>query len=209
MHTALDDMVYLDDLDVQQAFQEVTIRDLTLVLRRASGPVKWKIWSNLPEKIWGMIQEDLGRLDSFPDKEIEDARHRLAEALRRLKERERQNLEAVAEIYAGFERGDGQPFLDALSEDADMKLPGGEGSVPGNGTSHGPGEVGFLRVTDEVMEIAMSEPQEFIAHGDKVVVLGQERGRLKSTGQTVEMDWAHVYTFRDEKIVRVRGYRGE
>ena len=209
MHTALDDMVYMDDLDVQQAFQEVTIRDLTLVLRRASGPVKWKIWSNLPEKIWGMIQEDLGRLDSFPDKEIEDARHRLAEALRRLKEKERENLEAVVEIYAGFERGDGQPFLDALSEDVDMKLPGGEESVPGNGISHGPGEVGFLRVTDEVMEIAMSEPQEFIAQGDKVVVLGQERGRLKSTGQTVETDWAHVYTLREGEIVRVRGYRGE
>jgi len=34
----------------------------------------------------------------------------------------------------------------------------------------------------------MFEPQEFVAQGDTVVVLGREAGRVKSTGRTANIE---------------------
>jgi uncharacterized protein len=44
----------------------------------------------------------------------------------------------------------------------------------------------------------------FVAQGDKVVVLGYERSIAKSTGRSLEQEWAHVYTLRDGKIAEGR-----
>lgn len=57
--------------------------------------------------------------------------------------------------------------------------------------------------TEEMLEF---QPQEFIAEGDKVVVLGHGRWRAKSTGQTAESDWVHVFTRRNGKTVSFREY---
>jgi ketosteroid isomerase-like protein len=39
-----------------------------------------------------------------------------------------------------------------------------------------------------------------------VIVLGDERMRVKSTGKTFEMGWADIYTFRNALICRFREY---
>ena len=46
------------------------------------------------------------------------------------------------------------------------------------------------------------EPQEFVAQGDTVVVLGHYRFRPKTTGIAYDTDWAMVWWFRDGKIVK-------
>ena len=51
-----------------------------------------------------------------------------------------------------------------------------------------------------------SSSHDYIAQGDKVVVLGHERQRVKATGLTVENDFAMVFTIRDGKIARFRNY---
>ena len=49
-------------------------------------------------------------------------------------------------------------------------------------------------------------PREFIAQGDKVVVLGQERFRVKATGRSVENEWAHGWTLREGRAARFYEY---
>jgi uncharacterized protein len=61
-------------------------------------------------------------------------------------------------------------------------------------------------VLGESVEFEQFEPQEYIAQGDKVVVLGHERQRVKATGEVVEDDWAMVFTLRGGKITKFRNY---
>ena len=50
------------------------------------------------------------------------------------------------------------------------------------------------------IDIAFFEPAEFIAQGDKVVVLGSSKATVKSTSRSYETDWVHVFTVKDGKV---------
>jgi uncharacterized protein len=45
---------------------------------------------------------------------------------------------------------------------------------------------------------------EFLESGDRVVVLGAYRGRAKTTGKDFTAQFAHVWTLRSGKIVRLQ-----
>lgn len=47
---------------------------------------------------------------------------------------------------------------------------------------------------------------KYLAKGDKVIVLGYERQRIRETGRVVETDWAMVFVVRDGRIARFRNY---
>ena len=42
--------------------------------------------------------------------------------------------------------------------------------------------------------------------GDRVVGAYRQRGRAKATGMPLEMDFAQVWTFRDDKLIRMEMY---
>ena len=44
------------------------------------------------------------------------------------------------------------------------------------------------------------EPREFIAQGDKVVVLGRSSATVRATGKSYSTDWVHLFTVADGKI---------
>ena len=47
---------------------------------------------------------------------------------------------------------------------------------------------------------------EFVAQGDKVVVLGHYVWHVKATGKVWESDFAHVVSVRDGKVRRFQEY---
>ena len=49
-------------------------------------------------------------------------------------------------------------------------------------------------------------PKEFIAEGDKVVVVGNATWLTKPTGRSFDSPWVHVMTIRDGKIARFEAY---
>ncbi|MGH9820493.1 MAG: nuclear transport factor 2 family protein, partial [Pyrinomonadaceae bacterium] len=62
-------------------------------------------------------------------------------------------------------------------------------------------EVGeFFKLLNESEDISYFEPKEFIAQGDKVVVLGRSKAVVKSTGRSYETDWVHIFSVHDGKI---------
>jgi ketosteroid isomerase-like protein len=64
----------------------------------------------------------------------------------------------------------------------------------------------FFRTFGQDAEFEVFEPWEYIAKGNKVVVLGHERQRIKATGRVVETDWAMVFSLRDGRITRFRNF---
>ena len=47
-----------------------------------------------------------------------------------------------------------------------------------------------------------AEPREFVDAGDKVFVLGTQRGKAKDTGNTFEVPYVHVFWTADGKVTR-------
>ncbi len=82
-----------------------------------------------------------------------------------------------------------------------------QADIPFGGRYHGHEQVAqFFATIRETVKAEQFEPQEFIAKGDKVVVLGHERIRVKSNGRTCETDWVHVFTLRNGKVVKIHVY---
>jgi uncharacterized protein len=52
----------------------------------------------------------------------------------------------------------------------------------------------------ESLEPQQFELQEYIAQGNKVVVLGYQRGKAKSTGRPNEIDFVHLWSLRDGRL---------
>lgn len=80
-------------------------------------------------------------------------------------------------------------------------------TLPGGGDLHGPLEVlEFLDTMSGLWEDPHPEPEEFLAAGDKLVVLGTWRGRARSTGVDVAVPFVHVQQFRAGKLAYFRTY---
>ena len=120
---------------------------------------------------------------------------------------EQQNLDVVQQqVYAAFGRGDIPTILNALAYDVDWQSPG-PATIPWAGVWRGRDQVArWFTVIGETAEFEEFTPQEFFARGDKVMVLGYERFRIKSTGRTVANELAQVYMLHEGKIVRFREY---
>lgn len=58
----------------------------------------------------------------------------------------------------------------------------------------------FFASVDDHEEFLKFDPAEFIAQGDKVVVLGDFLCRAKATNKQYATDFAHILTFKDGKI---------
>ena len=120
---------------------------------------------------------------------------------------EQENVRAVLAAYAAFGRGDIQAILDSLTDDVEWVLPGPPEVLPFAGVRRGREQVSqFFTVLAETLTLEQFEPREFIAQGDKVVVLGRSRDRMKATGRVVENEWAAVFTLRAGKIARYQVY---
>jgi ketosteroid isomerase-like protein len=47
---------------------------------------------------------------------------------------------------------------------------------------------------------------EFVARGDRVLVIGFARGKIKATNKTFEDDWIFAITVRDGRLTNIREY---
>jgi uncharacterized protein len=119
---------------------------------------------------------------------------------------EQQNTQLVQRTYGSFRDGDIPALLDSLSEGVRWVTAEIEG-VPTGGTRRGPEQVGeFFRILSDTQESRGLELSEFVAQGDKVVVLGHYVWHVKATGKVWESDFAHVLTVRDGKVTGFQEY---
>ncbi len=119
---------------------------------------------------------------------------------------EQQNVQVVEGIYAAYGRGDMAACLDAVTDDIEWVIPG-PSDLPIAGTFRGKaGLQEWLGEVMETMQFRVFEPREFIAQGDKVVVLVYSEIVFPRTGRDVAGTEVHVWTVRDGKVARHQSY---
>ena len=116
------------------------------------------------------------------------------------------NVELVQRAYAAFGSGNLQELLGMMSPDIVWEFPASN-IIPWAGTFKGLGEVArFVALLMEHSEPEAFEPLHLVASEDRVVALGRERFRVKSTGRSWACEWAHAFTVRDGKVATFREY---
>lgn len=118
---------------------------------------------------------------------------------------EQENLQRVQGAYAAFGRGDIPAFMDILADDIEWVLPG-PADVPLFGTFRGKAGVQqWLGTMGQSVQFRAFEPREFIAQGDKVMVLLHGESTITRTNRDVVSDGVHVLTLRNGNLVRFVG----
>jgi ketosteroid isomerase-like protein len=119
---------------------------------------------------------------------------------------EKENTALVQQAYALFGRGDIAGVLKLLSPDVVWQLTKVE-NVPFTGRFEGPEGVGrFFANLAAAVDIVKFEPHEFLAQGDKVVVLGESLFKRKEYGNEFGSKWAHVITVVDGQLKQFDDY---
>lgn len=119
---------------------------------------------------------------------------------------EQQNKALIEKTYQDFKKGDLQSYLTAFAENVEWQLPE-TGDIPYAGIHTGRKQFEqFLSKLLESQEILEYQPQEFISKGNKVIVMGKFLGRTTDTGKEFDLNWIHIYTVRDGKIIGFREY---
>lgn len=116
-------------------------------------------------------------------------------------------LQVVQDLYSAFGRGDMAAILGLLDENVDWHFVARPEDIPFAGWRHGhQAMVAFFRTVAETCDVLEFGPHEVMSFDDKVLSLGHERVRVKTTGRLFESDWAHLFTVREGKVVRLREY---
>jgi ketosteroid isomerase-like protein len=114
------------------------------------------------------------------------------------------NIQTVKNFFAAIGRGDREALVALVAEDIEWIIPGED--WPLAGTRHGhAGLADLLETASKSMETS-TEPREFIAQGDRVLVVGFARGKIKATNKTFEDDWIFAITVRDGRLTNIREY---
>jgi uncharacterized protein len=94
------------------------------------------------------------------------------------------NVQTVKDFFAAIGRGDREGLLALVAEDIEWIIPGED--WPLAGTRHGrAGLADLLETASKTME-TFTEHREYVAQGDRVLVIGFAKGKVKATNRTFE-----------------------
>jgi len=116
-----------------------------------------------------------------------------------------ENVQIVKNFLAALGRRDKQGLLALSAEDIEWIIPGENWPLAGTHRGHA-GLADVLQKANETVETSYPEPPEFIAQGDRVVVVGFATGRIKATNKTFEDHWVFAITVRNGKLTNIREY---
>jgi ketosteroid isomerase-like protein len=114
------------------------------------------------------------------------------------------NIQTVKDFFAAIGRGDREALLALVAEDIEWIVPGEDWPLAGTHRGHA-GLADLLETASKSIETS-TEPREFVAQGDRVLVVGFARGKIKATNKTFEDDWIFAITVRDGRLTNIREY---
>ena len=115
------------------------------------------------------------------------------------------NVQIVKDFLAALGRRDKQGLLALSAEDIEWIIPGEDWPLAGTHRGH-TGLADLLQKAFDAVETSYPEPPEFVAQGDRVLVVGFARGKIKATNKTFEDDWIFAITVRDGRLTNIREY---
>lgn len=112
----------------------------------------------------------------------------------------------VRGAYQASAQGDTSALMNLLAADVVWSLPQMKG-VPFAGEWHGrEGVAKFFAAVAQSQEVLEFQPEQFIAQGETVVVLGYFIMRVKATGRISRSQWAHIWTLAGKQVSRFQEY---
>ena len=118
---------------------------------------------------------------------------------------EKENAALVQQGYSLFSKGDIPGVVKLMSPNVTWDAM--SSNAPFAGRYQGPEGVGrFFSKFTESVEYLKHEAREFIAQGDKVVVLGESRYRARGQTEEFDTEWVDVLTVENGKIASYRRY---
>jgi ketosteroid isomerase-like protein len=117
----------------------------------------------------------------------------------------KENVQVVKDFFAAIAAYDKRDLLALVAADFEWIIPG-EG-WPLAGTHRGHAELSaVLQKASEEMETTYPTPPEFVAQGDRVLVVGVATGKIKATNKPFKDDWVFDITVRNGKLTKIREY---
>jgi uncharacterized protein len=114
------------------------------------------------------------------------------------------NVQTVKDFFAAIGRGDREGLLALVAEDVEWIIPGEDWPLAGTRRGYA-GLADLLETASKTME-TFTEPREYVAQGDRVLVIGFARGKVKATNSTFEDHFVFAITVHDGKLTKIREY---
>jgi ketosteroid isomerase-like protein len=114
------------------------------------------------------------------------------------------NVQTVKDFFAAIGRGDREDLLALVAEDIEWIIPGEDWPLAGTRRGHA-GLADLLETASKKMETS-TEPREYVAQGDRVLVVGVATGKIKATNKPFKDDWVFAITVRNGKVTKIREY---
>ncbi|MGO7448470.1 nuclear transport factor 2 family protein [Rhizobium ruizarguesonis] len=114
------------------------------------------------------------------------------------------NIQTVKDFFAAIGSSDREALLALVAEDIEWIIPGKDWPLAGTHRGHA-GLAKLLETAFRSIETS-TQPREFVAQGDRVLVVGFAKGKIKATNKTFEDDWVFAITVRDGRLTNIREY---
>ena len=111
----------------------------------------------------------------------------------------------MKDFFAAVGSGDKQRLLSLVAENIEWIVPGEDWPLAGTHRGHA-GLTDLLQKASETLETSYPEPFEFVAQGDRVLVIGFAKGKIIATDKTFEDDWVFAITVQNGKLTNIREY---
>jgi uncharacterized protein len=115
------------------------------------------------------------------------------------------NVQIVKDFFAAMGSGDEQALLALSAADIEWIIPGEDWALAGTHRGHA-GLAGLLQKASDMGETSFPKPPEFVAQGDRVLVVGFATGKIKATNKTFEDNWVFDIIVRNGKVTNIREY---
>jgi ketosteroid isomerase-like protein len=113
------------------------------------------------------------------------------------------NVQIVKDWFAAM-GSDMQRLLALSDENIEWIIPGEDWPLAGTHRGHA-GLTDMLQKAS-ALETSYPGPPEYVAQGDRVLVIGRATGSVKATNKTFVDDWVFAITVRNGKLTNIREY---
>lgn len=116
-----------------------------------------------------------------------------------------ENVQIVRDFFAAMGSYNEHDLLALAAEDIEWIIPG-EG-WPLAGTHRGHAELAaVLKKASQEVEMKYPKPPEFVAQGDRVMVVGVATGTIYATNKPYKDEWVFDITVRNGKVAHIQEY---
>ena len=116
-----------------------------------------------------------------------------------------ENVQTVKDFFAAMGASDRQALMALVAEDIEWIISGDSWPLAGTHRGHA-GLTAFLQKASDSVQTSYPKPPEFVAQGNRVLVIGVAQGKIKATKKTFKDDWVFDITVQNGKVKSIREY---